>query len=306
MKPQNTSFKKSSGNRAIKAHYQRIRIACSNNIAEAFANFLSEKTGSGLIIESNGSGDRQILTAYFQRDAGSALSVQEIENYFKSVQIYFDNPELEIIGIDHIQAEDWLAGWKKTFVPIHIAANIVVRPTWETYQIQPGEIEIIIDPKMAFGTGHHETTAQCLEALKTIGVQGYTLLDYGCGTGILSIAAGKLGAAKVIAVDNDEEAIICAAENFKLNKIEAELIKAERFVADPPCDIIAANLTVGQIMGLERELNMSLKPDGKIIFSGIPIEDRDKFADFMAAEKYKTISQIMGSEWVSFIAAGHD
>lgn len=306
MKPQNTSLKKSPGNRDIIEHYQRIRIACSNNIAETLANFLSEKTGGGLAVENSGANNQQILTAYIRPEITQALTKQEIENYFKSVQPYFENPELEIIGIDRIQAEDWLAGWKKTFVPIRIAGNIVVRPTWEKYQVKPGEIEIIIDPKMAFGTGHHETTTQCLEVLKTIGVQGRALLDYGCGTGILSIAAAKLGAAKVIAVDNDEEAIACATENFKLNKIGAELIKAERFVADPPCDIIAANLTGNQIMTLARELHSSLKNNGRIIFSGIPIEDKSRFINFMTAESYKIVSEIAGLEWISFIGIKGD
>jgi len=286
--------------------YQRLRIACSNDIAESIANFLMEKTAAGLLVENQSSGNQQFFTAYLRSEIGQTLSAQEIEKYFKSIRVFFADPHMEILGIDYIPAEDWLAGWKKTFVPIHVAGNIVVRPTWESYQVQPGEIEIIIDPKMAFGTGHHETTAQCLEALKTINLRGRTLLDYGCGTGILSIAGAKLGAARVIAVDNDEEAIACAAENFKLNKIDAELIKADRFVAEPACDIIVANLTVDQILAMARELRQSLKKNGQIIFSGIPLENRDRFEDFLAAKKYEVISEIRGSEWVSFVGVKDD
>ncbi len=281
--------------------YQKISISCSNDIIEAFSNFLLEHDTGGLVVEDNILNGQTVLTAYIQLQKHKPLTKDEISNFFSSLQSFFPDATYDIVNLDYIRAEDWLAGWKKTFTPIHVTDKIVIRPTWQSYEPKPGEIEIIIDPKMAFGTGHHETTAQCLTAMEKIGVDGKRVLDYGCGTGILAIAAFKMGALQVTAVDLDPEAIACARENIAINKAVIELVESGKYISDSPGDLIAANLSIDQIIELFGNLDASLKTDGLIICSGIPHNDRQRFLDFMDGKSYNIVDVLPGSEWISYI-----
>ncbi|MCP4582987.1 MAG: 50S ribosomal protein L11 methyltransferase [candidate division Zixibacteria bacterium] len=285
----------------IDKQYQKISIACSDNIIEALSNFLVERSGDGILIDDE-SDKMTILTAYIDSEVNKPFDEREIENYFESIKEFFDNPKFKIIELDYIPSEDWLAEWKKTFHPIHVTDRIVACPSWEKYDQKPGEIVIIIDPKMAFGTGHHETTAQCMLGLEMLRPIDQRVLDYGCGTGLLAIAAAKMGAAEVIAVDNDPEATSCARENFVLNDVEIELIEAADYIADPPVDIITANLNIGLIIEVFEELSASLKSGGHIIYSGIPIDDRQRLLDFISDKPYDIIDELADTEWVSYIA----
>jgi ribosomal protein L11 methyltransferase len=194
-----------------------------------------------------------------------------------------------------------MEGWKKNFKPIHVTDNFVIRPSWEDYQPQPDEIVIVVDPKMAFGTGHHETTAQCLKALEKLGCVGKRLLDYGCGTGILGIAAAKMGAAIVTAVDNDPEAIDAAKENAALNDIVLFVELAENYIAFPPAEIILANLITDQLIKLFDCLNKSLEPGGYIVFSGISVDDYPRFAEFIKDKPLSIEETFSGIEWITLI-----
>ena len=281
--------------------YQKISIACSNDIMEAFSNFLLERNTGGLVVEDGELNKHTILTAYIAPQKTKPFTSQEIEGFFEKNRSYFPDSEYKLVALEYIRAEDWMAGWKKTFVPIHVTEKIVVRPTWETYKLLPGEIEIVIDPKMAFGTGHHETTVQCLMAMEQPGVKGKSVLDYGCGTGILAIAAVKMGASKVTACDIDLEAIACARENFTENNVSVELKQSQNYTANQPVDIIAANLSIDQIIMLYDELDKSLSETGHIIFSGIPFSNRQQFLDFIAKKPYNIVDEISGNEWISYI-----
>jgi len=268
---------------------------------EAFSNFLLERNTGGLVVDDGRLNGHTVLTAYLPLQKGSSFTTEEVELFFGQVRSYFPGSDYKLIALENIEAEDWQAGWEKSFVPIHITEKIVVRPTWASCQIQPGEIEIVIDPKMAFGTGHHETTAQCLMAIEKLGVENKSVFDYGCGSGILAIAAYKMGAPKVIACDIDPEAIDCARENFALNDVDIELIESGNFIAEYPCDIIAANLSINQIIAACDNLDKSLKSNGRIIYSGIPYSDKQRFLDFIDGIPYNIIDEIAGDEWISYI-----
>ncbi len=283
--------------------YQKISISCSNDIMEIFSNYLLERNTGGIVAEDGQLNGQTVLTAYLSPDKNELFTHEEIEKFFESIRGNFDDAQYDIISLDFIEAEDWMAGWKKTFVPIHVTENLVVRPTWESYDIQPGEIEVVIDPKMAFGTGHHETTAQCMAGVEKLGVMGKRVLDYGCGSGLLAIAAYKMGADKVIACDIDPEAIECARENIMLNKVKVEVIESGKYIPEKPVDIIAANLSIDQIIEVYTELDKSLKPGGQVIYSGIPTFDKQRFLDFILKKPYIIRDELLGEEWVSYIAS---
>ncbi len=282
--------------------YQKISIACSNDIMEIFSNYLLERNTGGIVAEDGELNGQTVLTAYLSPDKNELFTSEELEKFFESIKDNFDDARYEIVSLDFIEAEDWMAGWKKTFVPIHVTEKVVVRPTWENYKKQPDEIEIIIDPKMAFGTGHHETTSQCMTGLEHLNPVGKRVLDYGCGSGILAIAAYKMGADKVIACDIDPEAIECAKENIMLNHAKVDLIESGKYIAEPPVDIITANLSIDQIIEAYTELDKSLKPGGQIIYSGIPSFDKQRFLDYVMNKPYIIRDVLAGDEWVSYIA----
>ena len=282
--------------------YQKIAVACSNELVEIISNYFIEHNTGGVVAQDDKTTSRTILTAYIDPAKSKPISREEIEQYIDSIKGNFADSTYEIVALDFIEAEDWLAEWKKSFVPLHVTNKIVIRPTWEIYELQPGEIEIIIDPKMAFGTGHHETTAQCLRGLEMLNVMGKRVLDYGCGSGILAIAAYKLGASEVIGCDNDPEAIECAIENVRLNKAKIELVESANYIASPPCDIIAANLTIDQIITSFNELDNSLKENGRIIFSGILMSDKERLLDFLFDKPYVINDELAGEEWISYLA----
>ena len=172
-----------------------------------------------------------------------------------------------------IDEEDWAESWKSFFWPEKIGHNIVVKPTWRTYSQVPGDIIIELDPGMAFGTGTHPTTRLCVQMLETFISRGDVFLDVGTGSGILMVAAHKLGASAVCGIDIDPVAVEIAGENLTRNKVPAS--DSRLFVGDlardvQECfDIISANILSEVILTLLDQIPAVLKPKGIFICSGI-------------------------------------
>lgn len=242
-----------------------------------------------------------VLSAYFDGESTTPPTRGEIESYYQNIKDNFPGAIYAFISADWLQSEDWMEGWKKNFKPLKVSEHFVVKPSWDEYKAASDEIVIIIDPKMAFGTGHHETTAQCLRALEEIDCTGKRVLDYGCGTGILAIAAAKLGASIVTACDNDPEAIEATKENAVLNEVVIFVELADRFVISPPAEIIMANMITDQLIGLYDCLDKSLVKNGVIVFSGISVEDYPRFYEFLKLKPLSIEKVNKGAEWVTLI-----
>jgi ribosomal protein L11 methyltransferase len=180
-----------------------------------------------------------------------------------------------------VNEEDWANAWKEFFQVEHIGRDLVIRPTWRDYQPAAGEIVLDLDPGMAFGTGQHETTRMCLVALQEVVIEGRTVLDLGCGSGILAVAAARLGAATVLAVDIDCVAVEATAENVRRNRATATVRVAEGSLGatwpfgEPPedaFDVIVANIHAGALVELAGDLRRALRPGGVLIGSGVIAE----------------------------------
>jgi ribosomal protein L11 methyltransferase len=172
-----------------------------------------------------------------------------------------------------LREESWRDAWKKHFGVQRIGPSLVVRPSWVEYKLRAGETVIQIDPGMAFGTGQHPTTAMCLRAIEEHLEPGASVLDLGCGSGILGIAAAKLGASRVLALDLDPLAVKATRENAASNKvrvIEAREGSLDRTVG--PHDVIAANISWLALERLSPELSAALAPGGTLVASGF-LED---------------------------------
>jgi ribosomal protein L11 methyltransferase len=174
-----------------------------------------------------------------------------------------------------IPDEDWNKAWKERFKPLPITAHLVIKPTWESYQPNPGEKVIEMDPGMAFGTGHHSSTKLALEFVEALfhdtNTPPKTVLDVGTGTGILAMAAALFGAQEVLAIDNDPEAVVVAAENILRNALQPSITANGRALEEIPhqFDLVIANIIHDTLIELAASLAAHLALNGKLIMAGI-------------------------------------
>jgi ribosomal protein L11 methyltransferase len=168
-----------------------------------------------------------------------------------------------------LREESWRVSWKKHFGVQRVGRALVVKPSWTEYRLKGGEIVLEIDPGMAFGTGQHPTTAMCLRALEEYVRPGASVLDLGCGSGILSIAAAKLGGSRVLALDIDPNAVEAARRNAAANSVAAAVEVREGTLKKPAAfDIIVANISGLTLERLAGDLAASLGSGGVLISSG--------------------------------------
>lgn len=174
--------------------------------------------------------------------------------------------------------EDYQNSWKKYLFPEKVSEKFVVKPTWREYTPEADELIIELDPGRAFGTGSHPTTSLCLKLMEENISEGDSVIDVGTGSGILMIAADRLGANEIYGTDIDELAVESAKENLELNKISEEKAKVYKgdlisVVENKKFDVVVANILADVLLILLHDISKVVKPNGKIIFSGI-IEDK--------------------------------
>lgn len=172
---------------------------------------------------------------------------------------------------------DWQAAWKATIRPIR-AGRITIVPSWlaAEHRPTPDEITLVLDPGRAFGSGHHATTTLCLELLQELHVTGRSVLDVGCGTGILALAARRLGATTVVAVDVDADAVEVTRENAARAGLAIDARRGSIEAADGPAEVVLANLVTDTIVALADRLVRAVAPRGALIASGIATEREDR------------------------------
>lgn len=206
------------------------------------------------------------------------------------------------VDINSVADEDWAENWKKYYKPFRIGSHLVVKPTWEAYAVTSGDIVVELDPGMAFGTGTHETTNMCMELLEKHLQPGIRMMDVGTGSGILAIAAAKLGAQDILAVDIDPGAVKVAQENVLHNGVEkqvrvvqGDLVKSEAM----PCELAVANIVADAICMLCGPMTKHLVPGGLLICSGIIKEREQDVLEAVAAAGYTVIDRLTKGEWVA-------
>ncbi|MCX6983521.1 MAG: 50S ribosomal protein L11 methyltransferase [Lentisphaerae bacterium] len=230
----------------------------------------------------------------------TALDINRIREKFKN-KIKLTKPVLDVL-----KKEDWAEAWKKHFKVQHVTKRVVIKPTWLKYKKKKGEVIVELDPGMSFGTGKHATTRFCLKMLdrvsKTSKRKGMSILDAGCGSGILSIAAVKLGFHPVTAFDIDPESVIIAKENLALNKLsreDAKIFEAELSELKPRIkfDVITANIISGVLIQNREKLSSMLKPDGYLILAGILKTDYRELRKSFREIGFREILSSSENEW---------
>jgi len=202
-----------------------------------------------------------------------------------------------------IDEQDWSESWKEFFHPFKITKRIVIKPSWQDYDANPDDIVIELDPGMAFGTGTHPTTALCISMIEKYMKKGDKFLDIGTGSGILMIAAAKLGAQKVFGIDNDDVAISIAEKNLLLNGIKNKSFKVMTGnltdKVDEKFDFVAANILTKTIMVLLDAVKSVLKNKSVFVCSGIIEKNKDKVVEKMVASGFEIVDILKQEEWVS-------
>lgn len=201
---------------------------------------------------------------------------------------------------------EWKDKWKEYFKPARISDSIVVKPTWETYHNAEGYKVIEIDPGMAFGTGTHETTSLCVKMLDKYQKESDKVLDVGCGSGILSIAAALLGAEDVLGVDIDPIAVEVAKENLELNRVDhvaraqyGDLTKG----VDYKANVVVANLMADLVMMLANDVAKHMEPNGYFISSGILVEKEAVVANHLKEQGFEIIEIKEDGLWCAIVAS---
>lgn len=210
---------------------------------------------------------RTIVTGLFEASTDIDTLAQSLMQH---------NPTaIEEMRSEILEDKDWVREWMDRYQPMHFGGRLWIVPSHHTPP-DPDAINILLDPGLAFGTGTHPTTAMCLRWLASHPPASQHVVDYGCGSGILAIAAAKLGASQVIAVDNDPQALLATARNAEHNQVSPYI--ACRGI-EPPlqshCDTLLANILAGPLISLARRFSEIVRPGGNIVLSGILAEQAD-------------------------------
>ena len=203
-------------------------------------------------------------------------------------------------GAREVDGDEWMEIWKKHFRPLHIGKRVVVCPEWIAYEPKEGEAVILLDSNMAFGTGEHETTAMCLELLQSYLRAGEEVVDVGCGSGILGIAAIKLGAARAYLSDIDPVAVASAAHNAERNGVAAQctVVRGDLLEEKQVCGgLMTANITADILCRLAPDLPKHLREGGTLILSGIIESKLHGVIEAFGRAGMRLCEQVRRGEW---------
>lgn len=283
--------------------WAEISIQTSHEATEAVADIFHDLGASGVVIE-----DPELINTYRRSGSWDYCDIpEEQETEVVTIKAYLPVDELlddklrlfeerinnlqehnldkgrGAINWREVQEEDWASSWKEYFHPVRVGEHIVIKPSWEEYLPVEGDIIIELDPGMAFGTGTHHTTAMCIRCLEDVIRPGNIVFDVGTGSGILAVAAAKLGAAQVHAVDLDPVAVRVAKENVTFNNVTVNVKVAQGDLLtgiDGKADVIVANIIADIIIKMLPDVKTRLTDDGLFIASGIIAE---RLSDVTAA-----------------------
>ncbi len=272
-----------------------VRAAAGDPLRDLVAEGLLALGGSSVLDEGDS------LTSFFDPPEDPAAFASECSRFLED-WAGGARPDLSWRWREN---EDWAKEWRRGLAPRKVSSRFVVKPTWTEWPASPGEVVIEIDPQMAFGTGEHATTRGCLRLLDQCFSLGDRTLDVGSGSGILAIGAALLGASEVVAVEFDPDANINARENLERNGVMGVVDLREDLADDRLIrelggfDLVLANILSGVIRPLLPALSAALRPDGRLIVSGILQSDAVAVGEAAEAAGLRVTMEDREGEWWS-------
>jgi ribosomal protein L11 methyltransferase len=230
---------------------------------ELGATGLEERDQTTLVRDAESGG--AVVIAAFADEASAQYALREMRSEYEADIVY-------------VPQADWATEWRRGFGAQRIGKRLLLHPSWEPAVSKPGDVVLTIDPENAFGSGDHETTRLVLQVLDERVAGGERVLDVGCGSGVLSIAALRLGAASAFATDIDEDSVIVTARNAELNGVGPGIRASTQPLAevDGVFDIVLANIETRVLVHMPKDLQARLAPDGLLVLSGILRPERDE------------------------------
>jgi len=281
--------------------YWEVQITIPRQYEEGVSNFLIEAGSSGIKIDQNHTRSR--LSGYFGQ-TGFGLIQKRIHNYLEDLARLFPEKFSFRLRRSLHRTLDWSKKWRENFKPVLLGKKFAIVPAWDKGNF-PQPLVIKIYPQMAFGTGTHPTTQACLLVLQKLVRPGDRVLDLGTGSGILAIAAAKLGAESVTAVDMDRGVAENARKNFRLNRVEKKIkLKIGRLkeaIISTPFDLAVANLTGEEILEEIEKLKSQVKSGGYLIISGWTREESAGLGAFLKRKRLKVVQRIEKKGWVTVV-----
>lgn len=277
-----------------------VRVTVSAEASEAVAHLLIEEGAGGVVEEAPAT-----LAAYFPDQGDVEARLDRIRRSVAGLSRFGLDPGPARVEWRRVAEESWADAWKEHFHPLKVGRRIVVRPTWREYRPAEGEVVIDLDPGMAFGTGSHPTTALCLRALEDRVTPGCVVYDVGTGSGILAIAAVKLGASRVEACDVDPVAVRVAQANAAQNGVGARVrITRGDWTSLPPgeADLVVANIIADVVIELAAGVHRLGRPGALFIASGVIAHRVDDVVGAFREAGFSAIEIEREGEWAAIIA----
>jgi ribosomal protein L11 methyltransferase len=249
------------------------------------------------------------VRAYLQASDPAAVeqAVAEVTAALGHLQV-FDLRPIGDVSTRLVEEAGWADAWKQHFPVLRVGRRLVIRPTWRRHRAAEGDVVLALDPGMAFGTGLHPTTRLCLAALERLAdggaVEGRNVLDVGCGSGILAIAAIRLGASSALGLDTDPIAIEATSANARRNRIARSVRAREGTIptGEGPFDVILANLIASLLVRLASELRAELAPSGTLLASGIFADREAEVRDAFMRAGLRVTDRFAEGDWVALDA----
>ena len=268
---------------------------------DAVSNFLIERGSPGVVIKKNE------VQAFFACPEDSAVIRQDVQRFLRGIRAIYPQTSEDQLRWRVLKDRNWNSSWRRFFSPQRIGREFVVAPPWAKLSRLGDRHVIVIEPGMAFGTGTHATTRGCLEfiehATQSLRRKQFTALDVGTGSGILSIALTKMGATKVMALDNDPVALKVAAENLRYNGVEKQVHLSARSITDlkQSFPITVANLTAETILEIGEALAASVASTGALILSGILKTKAAPVVKYFCDRRFRVQKRTAEKEWVTLL-----
>ncbi len=251
--------------------WQTLFIDLDRQRAEAAALILAQISGQGVQTEDSDDEGMCRITCYIEENPDAEKKGRLISELVARLA---ETGPARLSSGQVLKNKEWCGEWKKQFKPFKIGKRLVIRPTWEDYQTAGDERVLILDPGLAFGTGHHESTSMALELIDSLYCRPHppaTVLDLGCGTGILAIACAILGATDISAIDNDPDAVAAARDNIMLNNVQKTISVSMTPVAElgQRFDLVCANIIHNTLVELAQPIGECCDKNGFLLLAGI-------------------------------------